>query len=175
VNEAARRANNTTQAKDGNVRTKVVRSARGASGFSAAELIVVCAIIGVLAAASIPFFLNYYQAAALKTAAEELATFLNYGRQQAIRQNQSMCVVSTSGSIQLKIGTCAGTTFLGGNTDSSGNLKVPSGFTVASSANPIFSYLGAAAPAATYTVTNTRNNRTLTVTVAASGRITIGP
>jgi Tfp pilus assembly protein FimT len=140
-----------------------------------AELLVVCAILGILATASIPFFLTYYQAAALKSSAEELAAFLNQGRQQAIRQNQPMCVVTTSGAIQLKVGTCAGTTWLGTNTDASGNLKLPSGFSLSSTANPIFNYLGAAAPAATYTVTNTANNRTMTVTVAASGRITIGP
>lgn len=59
-------------------------------------------------------------------------------------------------------------------TDSSGNLKIPAGFTLTNTADPIFSYLGAAAPAATYAVTNSRDGRTLRVTVAASDRVTIG-
>lgn len=140
-----------------------------------AELLVVCAILGILVTLSVPFFLNYYQAAALKASAEELAAFLNQGRQQAIKQNQPVCVHTSSGSIHFHINGCGGTTWLGANTDASGNLKMPTGFTLTNSADPIFNYLGAAAPAATYTVRNTKTNRTLTVAVAASGRITIGP
>jgi len=136
---------------------------------------VVCAILGILATASIPFFLRYYQSAALKAATEELAVFLNQGRQVAIKENQPVCVHTSSGSIHFHINGCSGTTWRGPGTDASGNLKIPTGFTLTNTADPIFSYLGAAAPAATYTVRNSRDNRTLTVTVAASGRVTIGP
>lgn len=147
----------------------------GRAGFSATELIVVCGILGVLAAVSVPFFLRYYQSAALKAATEEVAAFLNQGRQVAIKENQPVCVRSASAALHLHLASCAGTTWVGPGTDSAGNLKLPTGFTLASSADPIFTYLGAAAPAATYTVTNTRNGSTLRVTVAGSGRITIGP
>ncbi len=147
----------------------------GSRGFSATELIVVCGILGLLAAISVPFFLRYYQSAALKAATEEVAAFLNQGRQIAIKENQPVCVVSTSTSLQLHLTTCAGTAWVGPGTDSSGNIRIPTGFTMASSASPIFSYLGAASPAATYTLTNTRDGRTLRVTVSASGRVTIGP
>lgn len=140
-----------------------------------AELLVVCAIVGILAGISMPFFLRYYQSAALKAATEELAAFLNQGRQVAIKENQSVCVHTQSGSIHFHVNGCSGTTFVGQGTDSSGNLKIPTGFTLSNSADPVFSYLGAASPAATYTVTNSRDGRTLTVSVAASGRITIGP
>jgi hypothetical protein len=47
------------------------------------------------------------------------------------------------------------------------------GVTLTTTANPIFTNLGAAAPAATITVT--QGSRSLTVTVAASGRVTVGP
>ena len=147
----------------------------GNRGFSATELIVVCGILGLLAAVSVPFFLRYYQSAALKAATEEVAAFLNQGRQVAIKENQSVCVLTTSTSLQLRVNGCAGTAWVGPGTDSSGNIRIPTGFTMASSANPIFSYLGAASPAAAYTLTNTRDGRTLRVTVAASGRVTIGP
>ena len=144
-------------------------------GFSATELIVVCGILGLLAAVSVPYFLRYYQSAALKAATEEIMVFLNQGRQVAIKENQPVCVQRTSTALQLRVNGCSGTVWLGPGTDSAGNLKLPTGFTVASSADPVFSYLGAASPAATFTVTNTRDGRTLTVTVAASGRVTLGP
>lgn len=147
----------------------------GRAGFSATELIVVCGILGVLATVSVPFFLRYYQSAALKAATEEVAALLNQGRQVAIKENQPVCVHTASGSIHFHVASCAGTTWVGPGTDGSGNLNIPQGFTLTNSADPIFSYLGAASPAATYTLTNTRNGSTLRVTVSASGRITIGP
>src|SRR5688572_25646381 len=60
-------------------------------GFSTTELIVVCGILGLLAAVSVPFFVTYYQSAALKAATEEVAALLNQGRQVAIKENQSVC------------------------------------------------------------------------------------
>jgi len=147
----------------------------GRAGFSATELIVVCSIVGLLTAVSVPFFLSYYQSAYLKAATEELAAFLNQGRQLAIKENQGVCVHTASGQIHFHVGGCAATTWLGPGTDASGNLKMPTGFTLTATADPIFSYLGAASPAATYTLTSTQDGRTLRVIVAASGRITIGP
>jgi len=144
-------------------------------GFSATELIVVCAILGILAAVSVPFFIRYYQSAALKAATEEVAVFLNQGRQVAIKENQPVCVQRTTSALQLRVNGCSGTTWVGAGTDSSGNLKLPTGFTLASTADPVFSYLGAASPAATFTITNARDGRTLTVAVSASGRVTVGP
>ena len=67
----------------------------------------------------------------------------------------------------------AGAVWTGPGTDAAGNLKTPDGVTLTATADPIFSYLGAAAPAATYTVTNTQNAATLNLCVAASGRIRI--
>lgn len=140
-----------------------------------AELLVVCVIIGILATASVPFFLRYYQTAALKAATEVLAAFLNQGRQVAIKENQPVCVLTAAGSIQLHVNGCGGTAWVGPGTDSAGNLKIPEEFTLTTSANPVFSYLGAASPAATYTVTQTNTGKTLSVTVSASGRVTVGP
>jgi Tfp pilus assembly protein FimT len=144
-------------------------------GFSTTELIVVCGILGLLAAVSVPFFVTYYQSAALKAATEEVAALLNQGRQVAIKENQSVCVQTASTSIRLRVNGCAGTVWVGPGTDASGNFTIATGFTLASSASPIFSYLGAAAPAATFTVTNTADGRTLTVALSASGRVAIGP
>ena len=145
------------------------------AGFSLAELLVVIAVIGILAAMTTPFFISYYQSAALKAAAEELVTFLNQGRQIAIKENQSVCVQTTSGAIQMRVNGCSGTIWVGPGTDASGNWKVPQGFTLTSSAAPVFSYLGAASPAATYTVRSTVSGRTLSVNLSASGRVNVGP
>ena len=144
-------------------------------GYSIAELMVVVAIIGILVTSSAPFFLSYYQAAKLKTAAEEIAGYLNQGRQLAIRTNNPVCVQVTATTIFFRLGSCAGTIWAGAGTTGAGNINLPQDITIVASANPIFSYLGAATPAASYTVTNTQTGLSLHVTLAASGRITIGP
>src|SRR5262245_56846897 len=63
-------------------------------GYSAVELTVVVAVIGVLMAASAPFFLSYLRTSALRGGAEEMASALNRARQIAIRDNTSMCVTN---------------------------------------------------------------------------------
>src|SRR6266487_88001 len=86
------------------------RPADGQSGFSIAEISLVLAIIGILAVLATPMFLSYYQAARVRVAAEEVATFLNHGRQLGIKENVGVCVEITSTSMRYRIGTCGGTT-----------------------------------------------------------------
>src|SRR6266581_4137335 len=128
---------------------------RGHGGFSLAELTIVIAVMGTVCVLSLPFFLSYYQSAQVRAAATDVAAQLNLGRQMAIQRNQSVCVSIGISAPQYRQGTCAGTVLLG------------------ATANPIFSNLGAAAPAATITVTH--GSRSLKVTVSASGRVTVGP
>jgi prepilin-type N-terminal cleavage/methylation domain-containing protein len=144
-------------------------------GYSIAELMVVVAVIGILVATSAPFFVSYYQSAKVKAAAEDLAGYINQARQLAIRTNNNVCVQITATNLQFRQGGCAGTIWIGAGTDGLGNIKAPEGVTLAVTANPVFSYLGAATPAATYTVTNTDTGLSLHVILSASGRITIGP
>jgi len=151
------------------------RSVDRQAGFNLTELMVVVAIIGLLAAVSTPFFLSYLQSATLKSGAEEVAALLNQGRQLAITNNQNVCVNITATQMRYRVGGCAGTTWVGTGTDASGNVNMPAGVTLAASADPVFDYLGRATPAATYTVTNPQDSKTLTVSVAASGRVRIGP
>ena len=151
------------------------RRARQHGGFSIAELMVVVAIIGILAATSAPFFISYYQAAKLKTAAEDIAGFINQGRQLAIRNNNNVCVQVAGTTMNYRQGGCAGTVWVGAGTDAAGNIKVPYGISIAASANPVFNYLGSATPAAIYTVTNSDTGLSLHVNVSVSGRLTIGP
>ena len=148
---------------------------RGERGFTVSELLVVLAVIGILTAMSVPTFISHYQTARLRAAGEEIAAFLNQGRQIGIRENVGVCVHITSTAMHYHIGSCFGPVWLGPGSDASGNVKAPNGITLTTTADPVFNYLGAATPAATYTVRNTQTNQTMTVTVAASGRVTIGP
>ncbi|HXJ84232.1 MAG TPA: prepilin-type N-terminal cleavage/methylation domain-containing protein [Candidatus Methylomirabilis sp.] len=148
----------------------------GRSGYTLTELAIVLALIGTLTALATPSFLTYYQASRLRVGAEEVAALINQGRQLGIRQNVGTCVHITSTAVQYRLGTsCDAAAWLGPGTDASGNLAIPSGITLAASADPIFNYLGASNRGGTITVTNTQNGSAVHVTVAVSGRVTIGP
>lgn len=145
-------------------------------GFTLAELVVLVAIIGVLMATSVPFFLSYWQSATLKAGARELAVVLNSARQLAISQNTSVCVTGNSTSVQYHLTLCSNAAWTGPGTDSTGFIRLSNGITVTPpGASVIFSYLGAAAPGGTYTVRNPTDGKTLSVIVATSGRVSIGP
>lgn len=145
-----------------------------AAGFTLAELIMVVSVIAILGVMAVPYFLGYYQAAGLKSGAQQVVALVNQARELAIKENGSVCVTLPSATqMSYRLGGCAGTTWTGAGTDATGRINLPSGLTVIASANPVFNYVGSALPAAVYTVTNTQTGATLTVSVAASGRVTI--
>lgn len=144
-------------------------------GMSLVELLVVVAVIMILAISSIPMFLSYYHNATLKAGAEELVTWLNQGRQLAIRENRSVCASVDGSGLHFHLDNCSGTVWVGAGTNATGHVSFPAGLTLSTSAEPIFNYLGAAAPAATFTLTNPTNGRSLRVVVSASGRINVSP
>jgi Tfp pilus assembly protein FimT len=155
------------------LRRDACRSGRTA-GFTLAELVVIIAIIGILAVMAIPSFLSYYRAAALKSGAQQVVTLVNQARELAIKENGNVCVtLSSATQMAYRLGSCGGATWVGAGTTATGGLDLPAGITATASANPIFSYVGSALPAATYTLTYTQTGATLTVSVAASGRVTI--
>ena len=148
------------------------------TGFTLAELIVLIAVIGILAIMAIPSYLRYYQAATLKSGAQQFAALVNQAREIAIKENDNLCVkVSSPTQMMYVRNNCTtGTAWVGAGTDAAGNINLPSRISVAgpSAANsPIFNYVGSALPAATFTLTNIETGATLTVSVAASGRVTI--
>jgi Tfp pilus assembly protein FimT len=147
------------------------------AGYSITELALVVAIVGIMAALATPSFLTYYQASRLRAAAEDVAAFINQGRQIGIRENVGVCVHITPTAMHYHIGNCAEATtkWIGPGTDAAGNIALPEGITVTTTADPLFSYLGNATPAATYTIKNTQTEATLPVTVAVSGRVRVGP
>ena len=145
------------------------------AGFSLAELSVILAVIGVLFSLSLPAFLNYYQTAQIRGAAADVASYMNQGRQLAIQMNCSVAVqVTATGISYTRQANCQTPgVWTGPGTDAAGNIPAPDGITLATSATPIFTNLGAAAPAATLTVTH--GSSSLSVLVSASGRVTVGP
>jgi prepilin-type N-terminal cleavage/methylation domain-containing protein len=172
----------------GRLRKDVVLAAAGRrppqgrrAGFTLAELLVVIAIVGILALVSAPSFISYLRSARLRGAAETVAAFVNQGRQVAISGNQFVCVQVASSTMTFRtsptaLNVCSsGTLWIGAGTSSTGARKVPDGVTLTANASPVFGYLGTATPAATYTVTDGSSSKKLSVVVAASGRVSIGP
>lgn len=156
-------------------RCRATEDRRHQAGFSILEISLVLAITGILAVFATPLFITYYQGARLRVAAEEVAAFINHGRQLGIKENDGVCVHITPTAMHYHLVTCAGTTWIGPGSDAAGNVKIPDGVTLTTTADPVFTYLGAASPPATYTVTNTQTGSTLRVFVSTSGRVTIGP
>lgn len=145
-------------------------------GFSVVELLVLVAVIAIITTVSAPAFVAYWRSATLQAGAQELATILNRGRQVAISNNTTVCVNQSSNRVQFVKGGCGGTLWMGPGTDGSGWFTLQNGVQVSSTtANVVFNFMGAATTAGVYTVRNPVNNATMSVTVALSGRVTIGP
>jgi prepilin-type N-terminal cleavage/methylation domain-containing protein len=162
-----------------------------ARGFSLAELIVVCAVIGILTAVGMPTFITYWRQSQLKGGAQELVSLLNQGRQIAIKENESVCIKpsASTGSYGTQLqylrdsacsasSTCTATSnvspciWVGPGTDANGYITLSNRIEMNASTNVVFGYLGSATTAGTYTVRAMDNTSgTSTVTVAASGRI----
>jgi prepilin-type N-terminal cleavage/methylation domain-containing protein len=142
------------------------------AGFSAAEVLVVIAIVGALALVSIPTLISYWRAATVKGAAEELVAGLSNARQLAITRNRTVCVELVGGTqYRFWLGPCgAGTIWTGPGTGANGFYTL-AGVTVTTTANPVFDRLGAAPTQATFTISNPEG-LTRSVDVAASGRVT---
>jgi prepilin-type N-terminal cleavage/methylation domain-containing protein len=144
----------------------------GRGGFSLPELAVACAVVGILFLMTVPFFLSYYRAAAIKVGSQQVIVLFNQARELAVKQNDDVCVqLPSSTQMQLRVGGCAGPVWIGPGTDAAGNINLPQGFTLAPLTAIVFSYLGAALPATTYTLTDSTSGATITVSIALTGRI----
>ena len=145
------------------------------SGFTLTELIVLIAVIGILSIMAIPSFVSYYQAATLKSGAQQFAALINRAREIAIKENAGICVkLSSPTQMVYTLNNCTGAAWVGAGTDAAGNINLPERISATAPANPpIFNYVGSALPAGTFTLSNIDTGATLTVSVAASGRVTI--
>ena len=139
-----------------------------------AEILVVAAVIGLMFTMTIPFFLRYYRAAAVRSASQVVVALLDQGRDLAIRQNstQGVCVRFPSNTqMQFVVNGCNGTVWVGIGTDTAGNMSLPQGYTLTPLTSVVFDYLGAATPAVTYTMANATTGTSLTIRIAVSGRV----
>ena len=158
------------------IQAELLLVSRGSGGFGLAEFITVIAVVGVLTAASLPMFLTYWQSATLKAGAQELAATLNRARGLAVARNTTVCVGQAGNQVRFLLGGCGGVAWIGPGTGANGWMSLANNLNVTgATANVVFTYLGAANVAGTYTVQNPANNRTMSVNVALTGRVTIGP
>ena len=146
-------------------------------GFSMIELLVVVAVIGIVAAIGYPYVSTYMRAATLRAGAQELATVINGGRQLAITRNTNVCVLLNNNQALYRMAAanpCAGTVYTGVETQADGTIALSNAIQItAASANVVFSALGAATTAGTYTVHNPDGGANLSVVVSAAGRVRI--
>src|SRR5712671_2405466 len=137
------------------------------SGYSFVELVITVGMILVITTWAMPSFLNYYRSARVRAGAQVVSAYLNEARQIAIKTNAAVCVFRTS-STTIQYRTATGTTCnataiaVAGLANTTSSIRLPENVTLSSTT-------------ATYTVTDVVSGRTLTVTVAASGRVSIGP
>ena len=146
---------------------------KDARGFSMVELMVILAVMGIVSAFALPSFLTYWQSATLRAGSEELRTVLNDARQLAIASNNTVCVTSSTTTIHYRVGACGNTAYVGPGTDSSGSIRLVTAVRITNNPQVTFTYLGGASTSGAYTVQNPVTGTTQTVTVTASGRITI--
>ena len=159
----------------------------GDAGFTLTELLVVVGIIAIITAAGVPVLLSYWQSAALTAGAQELASVVGRGRQLAIAQNTPVCVTfnevdpgtgQPSARVRFRVNGCPGVVgsvvWTGSGTDVNGFVALANSITVSAGANVVFNQLGAATTPGIYTVRSPASGRPMTVTVASSGRVTVG-
>ena len=74
-------------------------------GFTMLELLIVLAIMGILAAFGIPWFMKLMQRQALKSAAHEIQTTLAAARMTAVKQNApvSVAILSVTPPLQFQV------------------------------------------------------------------------
>ena len=155
------------------VSQRIRRLDRG--GWTLLELMVVCAIIGILAAITIPVIARYTRAATIRAGGQELRTALLQAKQLAITRRQNICVQPVAlpfNGYQFRQNNCAGAAIVMAGTDGTGTFRLQNTVTVVALAGPpVFTPLGAANTAGQFQVTGPSGD-TLTITVSAAGRVT---
>ena len=144
-------------------------------GFTLAELMIVMVMIGLLTLVGAPTLINYWQTATLQAGAQELATVVSYGRQYAIAKNTSACVKVLSNGVRFETvasGACTGTAISVPNTGTS-TIMLTNGVQVTGSTSVVFTSLGAASTAGTFTITHPVTAKTRSVVVAAAGQVRV--
>lgn len=150
-------------------------------GFSLNELVVIMAIIGVIAAFSLPTLTSLVQAQRTQGAARELVAMLNQARHLAITRNTSFSVevqaTPQGGQVRYCSGTVTpcpgGNVWTGPGTGANGWMTMANGDRIVLSPQITFTSLGASSTAGTLRVQNAEGSSCLDVIVSAAGRIRI--
>jgi Tfp pilus assembly major pilin PilA len=136
---------------------------------------VVIAIIGILAAITIPVIARYTRAATIRAGGQEMRTALLQAKQLAITRRQNICVqpvFAPFNGYQFRQNNCGGAAIFMPGVDATGTFRLQNTVTVVALAGPpVFTPLGAAAPGGLYQVTGPSGD-ILTITVSAAGRVT---
>jgi prepilin-type N-terminal cleavage/methylation domain-containing protein len=141
-------------------------------GFTTAELLVVAAVLGVLAATAVPIVVGW-RTSSLRAGAEELKALLNAARHLAVAENTTVCVSGTAAGVRLIMGGCTGMVWTGPGVNHEGVIPLTSRVRIAAASPVVFTYLGAAAPAGSYTLEASHDRASIRVVVSASGRIAV--
>jgi prepilin-type N-terminal cleavage/methylation domain-containing protein len=157
-----------------------IRRVVASAGFTLAELVVVTAIFGILAAVSVPTLSTVLRTASLRAGAEEVVAILNGARYLAIRTSTTVCVSNDGTQAQYRVGRCDGPAWTGGGTDANGNFQLANHLRVGGTNNLCFNALGAGttSPApcganGTLTVTDRAGGARLSVIMATTGRLRV--
>jgi type IV fimbrial biogenesis protein FimT len=75
-----------------------IRSRRRLAGFTVAEMLVVVAIMGILAAIATPYMGDMIRRQRIKTAAFDVFSSLAFARSEAIKRNTSVTITPTGGN-----------------------------------------------------------------------------
>jgi prepilin-type N-terminal cleavage/methylation domain-containing protein len=149
-------------------------------GFTMIELAVVVAVLGIIAALSIPTLWTYLRTATLHAGAEETVAVLNGARQLAIRMNTTVCVSNDGTRAQYRVGGCGAAAWTGVGTDANGHIWLANRLQVSGTNHLCFNYLGAgtSSPApcmanGTLTIASPTGGATLNVVMATTGRLRI--
>jgi prepilin-type N-terminal cleavage/methylation domain-containing protein len=150
-----------------------LRAGRGSNrGFSATEILVVLAIVGLIVVVALPFMLTSWPAIMTRWAARDVQAGVNRARLRAVTTAQSMCVATVPGGYQIRQGSCGGAPWTGEGTAGTGTFRPSNGVTVSDGGtSPVFTQFGTASTAGTLTVTGP-GGYTVTITVWPSGRVT---
>jgi Tfp pilus assembly protein FimT len=145
-----------------------------------AEVVVVLAILGILATASVPTLWTYLRTARLRTAAETTVAVLNGARSLALRTNTTVCVSHDDIHARYHVGGCHAPAWTGAGTDAQGNIRLAEGLRVSGGRHLCFNALGAGTPTpspcaanGTLVITDQATSTGLSVIMATTGRLRI--
>ena len=143
----------------------------GGRGFGTLEMVVVVAVLGVVAATAAPSLLAAWRASAFAAGVGELSAALSRARHLAIAENTSVCVQPAGVGVRLRTRGCAGAVWTGPGTDPSGLIRLSGDLDVAGEGAIVFTHLGGAVPAGTFTLSDRVTGRARRVVVASTGQV----